>query len=288
MDLNSALALYTTKGEIAPGDETWGINAFPDGQHQFWISEALDTQAFWVNCCLRSGEAVDVSMQAIYLLQKQDRLAYLGITYLYGSRCDKWKAGTHWVCHVADYIVTMLGIPGLEQKKVKILDPHHIKGPSIVGAKGPFGVDPNNYDLVIYPDESAEERFRSTELNDLPSITCKKVRDQVTGAIIDYRVPDVSLVGLKVLVADDICDGGATFIKLAGKLADRADQHIFPEKLDLYVTHLLQLPAIEKLHQVGYDQLFTTNSFHRGMKTAGRTIVTDVWAPQSEGRWRTR
>lgn len=289
MDLTSALALFTTKGEIAPGEETWGINAFPDGQNQFWISENLDIQAVWLTCCLRSGEAVDVAMQAVYMLQQFDRLGCLGITYLYGSRCDKWKAGNRWVVNVADYIVTMLGIPGFEQKKVKILDPHHIKGPSTIAAKGPFGVDLNNYDLVIYPDESAEERFRSTELNNLPNMTCKKVRDQVTGAITDYKVPDVSLVGMKILVADDICDGGSTFVKLAEKLKDRPDQDIFPATLDLYVTHLIQNSSIERLHQVGYNQLFTTNSFHRGLKSAGRTVVTDVWVPQgTSGGWAVR
>lgn len=62
--------------------------------------------------------------------------------------------------------------------------------------------------------------------------------------------------GKNVLVVDDICDGGRTFVELAKQL--RAEG---VESLQLFVTHGIFSYGIETLLD-HYDRIFTTNSFH--------------------------
>lgn len=280
MDLTQVLAVYQSGREILASPQTWGVNTFPDGQLQFKINKNCVVQEpVALICCLKTAEATDVCLQAVYTFRQLGVLASTAIVWYYGSRSDKDATDQEFVCNVSQYIGAKLGGTGLEVKTLKILDPHHVKGPGLWTARGPFGVNPEDYGLVVYPDESAEERYRYTSISDLPNLTCKKVRDQQTGQIVDYAVPPVLFrkEGPRMLVADDICDGGATFIKLAEKYRFKE----LEVKVDLCVTHgLFSNNAIERLHEAGYDRLFTTNSCHRHLRTIGRTIVTDVWRPQ--------
>lgn len=84
-------------------------------------------------------------------------------------------------------------------------------------------------------------------------ITANKVRDVRTGQIVGVKV-DQSVIGLNLLVVDDICDGGRTFTELAN-CVQRA------EKLELFVTHGIFSKGIKELTG-HYDHIYTTNSFH--------------------------
>lgn len=288
MDLTNCLALFTTKGEILPSSESWGVHEFPDGQHQFWIKKYVMEWPLYPVCCLRSGEALDVCLQALDLLSKGGKMGMPSITYLYGARSDKWENEDTFVSNTADHTLRLLGARtgmGQDPNPLKILDPHNILGPSTIVGRGFLGVDLSKYTLVIYPDASARERFSSIHPSDLPYIVCSKHRDQASGTIVQHIVPEFDYSKHRVLVADDICDGGRTFISLAEKVIGEESP---PESLDLYVTHgLLTNGATEKLRSAGYGQIFTTNSYHRHLKTVGKLTVTDVWKPQDLGpTWR--
>ena len=86
-------------------------------------------------------------------------------------------------------------------------------------------------------------------------IRADKVRDVKTGAITDTIVYCDDLHGQKVLIVDDICDGGRTFIELAQKLKDKNAGAIF-----LYVTHGIFSKGLEVFHGL-IDQIYTANSF---------------------------
>ena len=108
------------------------------------------------------------------------------------------------------------------------------------------------YDYLIFPDNGAAHRY------DVPKgmgvKVGSKVRDESTGKIIRYelcgeRIP----VDALVLVVDDICDGGATFMVLAEALS-----HL--ETLpDLYVSHGIFSRGIADLLKV-YGKIITTDS----------------------------
>lgn len=115
-------------------------------------------------------------------------------------------------------------------------------------------VEPNCKDTyLVAPDKGALERVRlwAAALN-VPYITCEKVRDPNTGAILRYDAPNVDLTGKRLLIVDDICDGGYTF-KLAAEALDGAD------RIELFVTHGIFSKGLEAL-KGHIDHIYTTDS----------------------------
>ena len=118
------------------------------------------------------------------------------------------------------------------------------------------------YDLVIFPDKGAKTRYADTFGGPMTAY-CEKVRDQQTGYITSYNTfgLDRKIDRLKVMVVDDLCDGGATFNILAESLLN-TNGITCPITLDLCVTHGLFSKGVDTLLQ-NYDQIFTSDSlFH--------------------------
>ena len=89
--------------------------------------------------------------------------------------------------------------------------------------------------IVIAPDKGAVERASQVQksLGLSETVYATKVRNPDNGEILRTEVPeDVSYRGKNLLIVDDICDGGRTFIELAKVLRDYE-----PSRIDLYVTH---------------------------------------------------
>ena len=92
------------------------------------------------------------------------------------------------------------------------------------------------YDLVLAPDKGSVDKAKSiADYLGIPIFYCGKERDITTGKIIKSTIPErVNFKGKKVLIPDDICDGGYTFIKLAELLKESGVKIV-----DLYITHLI-------------------------------------------------
>lgn len=114
-------------------------------------------------------------------------------------------------------------------------------------------VMPNVYDGIIAPDRGAHSRAVGTaDAFDLPTYTAVKQRDFETGKLSGFSI-DLPETG-HFLIVDDICDGGGTFLGLAG---------VVPEgvKLDLYVSHgVFSKNALANLGNT-FNRIFTTNSY---------------------------
>jgi ribose-phosphate pyrophosphokinase len=108
-------------------------------------------------------------------------------------------------------------------------------------------IDTLRPDLICYPDQGARDRY--SRLIDFPSVYATKVREQRSG-----RIESVTLSGAcdgkNVLMVDDICDGGMTFIKLAEALHGAHAIH-------LYVSHGLFSKGLEVLRRAGIQRIFT-------------------------------
>lgn len=107
--------------------------------------------------------------------------------------------------------------------------------------------------LIISPDAGAAKKIHDqvslTECRGL--LVASKHRNAATGEINGISVPHISNDN-DILVIDDICDGGRTFIELAKILPSTSKKY-------LYVTH-----GIFSKGEVFdyYDQVYTTNSFN--------------------------
>lgn len=103
--------------------------------------------------------------------------------------------------------------------------------------------------LICYPDRGARSRYESTV--SFKSIHAAKTRNQQTG-----EIEGLKLMGdpssEKVLIVDDLCDGGMTFIRLAERLYLGAAAEV-----NLYVTHGIFSKGLEPLLKAGIKRIFT-------------------------------
>lgn len=116
------------------------------------------------------------------------------------------------------------------------------------------------HDVVCFPDKGAALRYGALPHTwNAPIIFCEKIREQETGNILGLKIiGDADLTGKSVLIVDDICDGGMTFIKVAEAL-----QQYKPKQIDLAVSHGLFSKGKQCLHDAGITEIFTTNSLLR-------------------------
>jgi ribose-phosphate pyrophosphokinase len=110
----------------------------------------------------------------------------------------------------------------------------------------------NNYDVVLYPDLGAKTRY--SELYGLPYIYADKKRDQLTGNIEGLDVIG-DCDGKTVLIVDDICDGGGTFIIAAKELYDKGAIDV-----GLFVSHGIFSKGKEVLYNAGINKVFSLNN----------------------------
>lgn len=99
------------------------------------------------------------------------------------------------------------------------------------------------YDIVVSPDKGSRDKS-ITIANYLKTVICNcdKERDISTGRIIRSVLPfGVDFIGKKILIPDDLCDGGYTFIRLADLLKEAGALQV-----DLYVTHLIASKGLDK------------------------------------------
>lgn len=111
--------------------------------------------------------------------------------------------------------------------------------------------------VLVSPDAGALGKTSSlSDMTGLDIIRCQKTRDPATGRLSDPVIENPELItGRKLLVVDDICDGGGTFIQLAKVLK----QHN-PADLRLYVTHGIFSRGLDVLTE-HYSTIYTTDTF---------------------------
>lgn len=113
----------------------------------------------------------------------------------------------------------------------------------------------NNQYMVCSPDGGALKKvyefMASANIPSLDLVVGMKHRDVATGRISGTTVIGAEGVkGRNVLIIDDICDGGMTFIKLAEILKENG-----ANKIDLYVTHGIFSKGKEVLYEAGIDNV---------------------------------
>lgn len=223
--------------------DSWGVYEYPDGQNQIWFDSA---SVFWgAKACINHPAIVDLIGQIPNAIGPIS----LFVTYLYGARSDKTTSGNRVVSNIAANMRSLLKAVTAD-RELRILMPHD-SNDQAVDYSGSIDLSP--YDAVVFPDTSARARLTWLASTGLKEIVCEKVRDQQTGDIVGFEVPSWLPNG-RYLVADDICDGGATFVKVAQSMP-----HC---NLDLAVVHgIFSGGALGRLFSAGYRQIWTTNSF---------------------------
>lgn len=139
-----------------------------------------------------------------------------------------------------------------------------------------FGIPLSGQDkpkVILAPDEGAVERAKVVaKILGVDDVRfCKKKRDSRSGKILSVEVPDFSEFTShydRVLIVDDICDGGRTFVDISVKVHNPA----YNLKIDLLVTH--------GIFSAGLDVLFNRNNSHPSWYDGplNHIYTTDSWS----------
>lgn len=117
------------------------------------------------------------------------------------------------------------------------------------------GAQAQKYVGVIAPDKGAHDRAAAAaRVMGVPVYTGGKTRDFATGKLTGFHMEDELPAEGKLLIVDDICDGGGTFIGLAEATG------LPKNRLDLWVTHGIFSKGIGALID-HFGVIHTTDSF---------------------------
>lgn len=155
---------------------------------------------------------------------------------------------------MADLIDTM------DAAEVTIWDPHSDVAPALIHNVRLIEqhtlvkriIRSQQYSGVVAPDVGAAKKAaKVAEMLGIPLYQAHKVRNTQTGVITKTVLLDtIPLDTTRLLVVDDICDGGRTFIELGKLLKDY--------RVDLYVTHGIFSKGVDELLAY-YDSILCAN-----------------------------
>lgn len=114
--------------------------------------------------------------------------------------------------------------------------------------------------VLVAPDGGALKKiYKCAEYIGTGEVVCaEKMRDTKTGEIIGTKFPECDMIDKDVLIVDDICDGGRTFVELA-KVIRKQNPDI--SSLNLYVTHGIFSQGFGQLYQY-FDNIFCSNKIY--------------------------
>lgn len=243
---------------------------FPDKTSQVWKlpAEFLEVLEKEAACTIRwdfENEAELVHLaQLVYLLNCYHlQVLNLEMPYLPYARQDKHPCNERTF---ALYPFAKL-INSMEFNNVTVLDAHSIHAYAIdhltvKSARNYIreAIELSGANTVVFPDSGAKARYEVEISLDFPNmrlIGASKTRTQENGNIVSASIHGI-VKGHKVILVDDICDGGATFIVLADVLLKAG-----AKAMHLYVTHGIFSKGVDVLRKAGISRIFT----HKGEMT---------------------
>lgn len=241
-----------------PGDN-YKIITFPDGEVHLELKDINRKEQVRIYCRIANAQDLFILMQLSDILKRQCvEVDDVTITYLMGQRCDRlFDINRPFTLGVVADVVN-----SFNALSVTIWEPHSERALRLINKASAMPITvmiasrlrrENKELLFAVPDMGAQYRYHG--LN--PAVICSKVRDEATGNLLDFKVVTTTsdVKDRELLLVDDLCDGGGTFVGLAPKLRE-----LEPETLNLAVTHAVQLNGIKRVAEV-YDNVYITNSY---------------------------
>lgn len=265
--MEKRLQLFIDNQEIAL---TTGI--FPDGAVWLKVTGKLPERAQLMR--IRAAAMRDMN-DFMLLAQLVDAVrhitdvlvSHLELPWLPWARQDRHMvAGDSFALKVFARQLNTLGFD-----KVKVLDPHSDAAGAAIDN---FVTIPQEVCLLhsptlarqfqqqalmlVAPDAGALKKIdavaRATGASEYAVLT--KKRDVASGNLTGFALVSGDVKGRDVLIVDDLCDAGGTFIGSAQVLRDAGARSV-----SLYVTHGIFSKGVENLLSNGIDAIYTTTSF---------------------------
>lgn len=204
--------------------------------------------ALTVNALINHGIS-DIELDVLYLpYARQDRVCSKGEANSLQVICDILDVLDLTLIRFWDVHNQLATEEALDQSHIYVTAAHIFERFKIL----------DDFDLsnlrLCSPDLGARQRVEEVANLKILAIPFlfEKTRDPNTGQIINI-IPSKyngEIDGYNVLVIDDICDGGATFLEVGKQLKE-----LGADKLYLYVTHGIFSKGFDQLHEY-YDHIY--------------------------------
>ena len=260
--------------DLDKSDIQYKISKFPDGQQSIELTTSFTRDLAEVTVEIKSRlnsfkdlEVIICANQAVRNLECRNVQLY--VPYLLGARSD--RAFTfHGVNYLKQVICPIINSQNFT--RVRVLDPHSDvleacinnfkKVPNIELVRWALtNIDNKNEAqsrvMLMSPDAGALKKIYDVakEFRIQNVTTASKVRDIKTGNILRTELPTMNLDGIEhIVIIDDICDGGRTFIELAKEIRKQTDKSIY-----LIVTHGIFSGGLYDLSK-HINSIYCTNS----------------------------
>lgn len=305
-DYTQYIKIVDGNGKVIP----WEYNQFPDGQVQAKIKKTdfperttkdmeVDGETHQVGswrmyASIPNPIVLDLYYQLTTIIDLWEKHTIL---YCYGARCDKNETETYFVCPVARHFLDMVfdfakwNRETINVENMTLLAPHchnlvrdHYGFTLKTDYSIPDSINLGDWDLVVFPDQSAYERFGNA-IGEMSYVICEKHRNQDDGSIVEYKIPDIVSKYSRLILIDDICDGGATFFATRSALLEKNPNIV---DVSLFIVHgVFSNNAVDRLLN-SFNLIMVSNSLPTVAEQVNelsddkknRVIVYDVWGDQ--------
>lgn len=247
------------------------VGHFPDGT--LLLKEVIEESDKNSQIVITWNFENNEELLAVYFLTKHIKAVgyeniVLDMPYIPNARQDRVKEAQD--VFTLKYFAELINSLGFQ--KVRVLDAHsnvslalldrvenRSPKPYIEQAIGDIKKERGREPLLFYPDEGAGKRYSG--MISAPYCFGMKVRDWSSGDIKELTIlgEKDSIPGRDILIVDDICSFGGTFLFSAEKLKEAGAENIY-----LYVSHCEENIGKGKLLESGYFQrIYTTDSIFR-------------------------
>lgn len=251
--------------------ENHELIVFPDGQPHVNLVGAFDgpLDTTIINAHITSPKDLFELCLLVNAIKthRDGKNINLNILYLMGARYDRnMKKGLEdsFDLKVVSNIINSLGF-----NSVSILDPHSDTSLALIENSRAYDAHDQMSNVfmgyskdrvLVVPDAGAfkkSNQYKET-YNCEDSILCLKERSVVDGSLKTKVIDPCKAEGKDVIIVDDICDGGRTFINIAEEIKGKG---VKPKSMTLAVTHGIFSQSIY-VFKGFFDHIITTDSYY--------------------------
>jgi ribose-phosphate pyrophosphokinase len=232
--------------ELVLTNGKWGtywpleIGYYPDGmpmvKHTMYHNDAYPIEG--ADTLILRPKSIQAFVAAMFYVDAMEERGHeirnLILPFIPGSRQDR-------INPVGDTLFTAKSVAKMINDrsfdKVVVIDPHSLVAPALIDRCVQVPLDNmwakfwQGYTAILAPDLGATKRAENAaKYMGKPIHHAEKVRDLASGKLIGFSAPTLKK-GEHYLIVDDICDGGGTFLGLAGEI-EKAEAFA-----TLFVTH---------------------------------------------------
>ncbi len=255
-------------------DVWYEIVTFPDGEKHVKLEDIDRKESYNIVTRIKSGDDLFILAQVGDILNRAEVYFNITIYYLMSMRMDRvmnWNES--FSLKVVANIINSINAPA-----VQIFHPHsdnvfryinnsHAFDVGGIDTLSPYKIIVDRYNVnetaFCFPDAGAAKRYGKEHYN---RIVLSKKRDyENKGAIIGMEVVETNgnllnngiFTGKNILIQDDLCDGGRTFIEAAKLLREKYN----PKRIGIFVRHLVNKIGLANL-ATNFDDVYITNSYY--------------------------